>query len=554
MNTSAYNLYALLQNTNAISVPNYQRAYSWTTKNVEVLINDLNELGDRTYYYGHFQFEDQQNETFLVLDGQQRLTTLFLMYLAYNHLGGKEYGDLFNNQEKQLKFETVDYDRECFNKIISLELNETKTQSQARLNEVYKMLIELPVDKLEYYIQRLLISTVTTDTVLSKYEAVQRFALQNDRGVRATELDVIKADLMLYVYKHEHDTVKAEEVTERIQSCFSKIYENIEKIDIIHSEVQMLKYVACAYYEISLDSDIVVELRNLVNNNDYQLGGQDFVLELADKLELGFKILYKIQVLSDDLNCMVGDALLIEFKQAILLLLLTIEKLVPADSTDFSEINKILKHFVFIYYRINAYGVYSSADDMLIVAKEFLNNGNQAEALVVLDSRLKVYAQNSYRGWRNKNENLWGGLYILYMIEGLNHYGVSKFKKNATYVLWKYKNLGREVGSEEMASYYKSFANKSNAESLTIDHILPRNPQVDYNNEEVDKYMDSLGNLCLKSRSDNSSKGNYVPDDVDKIIEDVKWRNESIKIFIKETMFYEGELNYVTDWLSKNKA
>lgn len=554
MNTSANTLYALLQDRNAISVPNYQRAYSWTTKNVEVLLNDLDELGDRKYYYGHFQFEDQQNETFLVLDGQQRLTTLFLMYSAYNHLGGKEYRHLFNNQENKLKFKTVGYDQDYFNEIENKHVNEIKTQSQLRLNEAYDMLKELPVDKLEYYLQQLLNATVTTDTVLNKYEAVQRFALQNDRGVRATELDIVKADLMLYVYKHERDTIKAEDITERIQLCFAKIYENIENIDIIHSEVQMLKYVACAYYNINMDRDIVVELRSLVNKKEnYQSEGPGFVLELVEKLELGFRLLHRIQELSKEVNCMVGDALLIEFKQAIILLLLTIERLVPDDSSDYSEINKILKHFVFIYYRINAYGGNSSADRLFQVAKEFLGNENKTEALSVLDYELKKYAQNSYTGWQRRWDNLFGK-FILDRIGELNHYDYHKYKKNATYILWKYKNKEKEAIMKDKDSYYKTFTNKSSSEAVTIDHDLPRNPDKEYKNEEIYKYMNSFGNLDLISRSDNSSKGNSTPDDEDKKLEEIKTKNERIVSFIKETMFYEGELNYVTDWLSKNKA
>ncbi len=57
-----------------ITVPSYQRAYSWEQKQLDQFIGDLNEMtleDKKGYYFGHFIFEND-GKLFKVIDGQQR--------------------------------------------------------------------------------------------------------------------------------------------------------------------------------------------------------------------------------------------------------------------------------------------------------------------------------------------------------------------------------------------------------------------------------------------------------------------------------------------------
>ena len=84
------------------SVPIYQRRYSWTEKQCTTLWEDIIKLSDKEGNAGHFigsivcyqqNDEDMPGEikVKVVIDGQQRLTTLSLIMLAmirsYEHLG-----------------------------------------------------------------------------------------------------------------------------------------------------------------------------------------------------------------------------------------------------------------------------------------------------------------------------------------------------------------------------------------------------------------------------------------------------------------------------------
>ena len=67
----------------AIRVPDYQRAYSWEQKQIELFIKDLVDYrgGRNGYYFGHFIAEEVRNsawEGWEIVDGQQRITTLVL--------------------------------------------------------------------------------------------------------------------------------------------------------------------------------------------------------------------------------------------------------------------------------------------------------------------------------------------------------------------------------------------------------------------------------------------------------------------------------------------
>src|SRR4030095_7967961 len=68
-------------------VPDYQREYVWTEKEVQQLLTDINEQFDTTDRREYFMVTvlvspSEERNHFEVIDGQQRLTTLFLLLCA----------------------------------------------------------------------------------------------------------------------------------------------------------------------------------------------------------------------------------------------------------------------------------------------------------------------------------------------------------------------------------------------------------------------------------------------------------------------------------------
>lgn len=68
-------------------IPIYQRNYAWSKEEIEQLLDDINDI-NRKYYLGSLIVNEMERNRFEVIDGQQRLTTLFLLlsYLKYDSI------------------------------------------------------------------------------------------------------------------------------------------------------------------------------------------------------------------------------------------------------------------------------------------------------------------------------------------------------------------------------------------------------------------------------------------------------------------------------------
>ena len=71
-----------------LHIPEYQRPYRWTTKNVEQLFADINNAranGKQDYLIGSVIIHKKEDNTLDIVDGQQRITTLYLIAKALNY-------------------------------------------------------------------------------------------------------------------------------------------------------------------------------------------------------------------------------------------------------------------------------------------------------------------------------------------------------------------------------------------------------------------------------------------------------------------------------------
>ena len=60
-------------------IPLYQRKYAWSEEEVNALLEDLSNANNDSYYIGNIVVEQREDKIFDVIDGQQRLTTLYLI-------------------------------------------------------------------------------------------------------------------------------------------------------------------------------------------------------------------------------------------------------------------------------------------------------------------------------------------------------------------------------------------------------------------------------------------------------------------------------------------
>lgn len=123
-------------------IPVYQRNYDWKIENCKQLFDDLVKIiksGRKSHFFGSLVSvynPDGHNEEFLVIDGQQRLTTVSLLFLAMYNLMDKgiivaksanlkqrifeEYlVDKWQPEETRIKLKPVKNDQHAFGKLFS---------------------------------------------------------------------------------------------------------------------------------------------------------------------------------------------------------------------------------------------------------------------------------------------------------------------------------------------------------------------------------------------------------------------------------------------------
>lgn len=110
-------------------IPVYQRKYSWKSEQLNNLWEDIQENIDTQHFIGTLCFkkvtdaEDIINEHYEVIDGQQRLTTIYILIsVLLEKLTDKNavnsYKELFLGTKKQLKLQPQGEDLKFLQKLI----------------------------------------------------------------------------------------------------------------------------------------------------------------------------------------------------------------------------------------------------------------------------------------------------------------------------------------------------------------------------------------------------------------------------------------------------
>ena len=498
---------------NSFAVPNYQRAYSWEVgsemdSHVPQFLKDLKEhpISVPQYHLGHFLFEQDKinRNKYWIIDGQQRMTTaVIFMSCIYDRLiqdenYSNEASNISNeyliNTDNQQKFCTVDYDNNYFiNIIIEKRDDKADTKSRRRVIEA-KLFFQKEIDKAtltEVLHWKSLIENakITTDTVEDKAEATQIFTFQNDRGKDLTNLEKLKAYLMLQIYLSSKlsgsDPNSAIAFVERE---FESIYKSLEKIEIA-DENQILNYHTTAF--IALSGTAIERIKSAfgkVQDTEQQKWIKDFAVNLKRTFEFAISI----QQLRTKNSC-IPDILYLDLPNSFPLLL----KISHCHNLE-RDIETTLRLVEIILFKCKyTIGNYYS---------NYLPNLalDYAGDITWLNKWLMHYAKKGFKEYWNFDGDFYKRL------EGDNHY-ISLTR----YFLCKYENHLRQQLKEapilfpEFSNLYGTNLKLEN----TLDHWTPQNPyDMDYEQEFNEKYLHNIGNMVLSTRSRNASDSNNLPD------------------------------------------
>lgn len=277
-------------------IPVFQRNYSWNEKNCERLFNDICELmknKEKNHFIGSFvykmiKFVDTQYIQFVLIDGQQRLTSLTLILKAlYDYLGklGEEYQDtreeirdsyLFNKFAKEanlkLKLKPNKGDDKNFNLLMEDKFEEIDNNSLIYQNYKYFLdrINKLDASISEFYdaLQRLEGVSITLD---KEDDAQMIFESLNSTGLDLTDVDLIRNYLLMNCTPSEQEKLyneywlKLESKLNKNFTEFVRDYLSL-KSGIVVQNGKNKVYMAFRKYYINNYADKGIQLEEFLKN------------------------------------------------------------------------------------------------------------------------------------------------------------------------------------------------------------------------------------------------------------------------------------------------
>ncbi|MCL2814118.1 MAG: DUF262 domain-containing HNH endonuclease family protein [Oscillospiraceae bacterium] len=259
------NIKSLFIEDRYFEVPNYQRSYAWGEKQLKDFIDDFSHIENyQNYYYGTILFQQKENcdDSYDIVDGQQRLTTLIIftscLAARYEKLGQTETADEI--RKKYVKYKTnfilkLQEQDDGFFKSYVLTDNDGKAikKTPAQTNLLYAKnffrdkLDAFDIANCEKIYKRIQLANCLVYSVTNRNEAAMIFETTNDRGKVLTNLEKTKSFLM---YKASASLKKSDSLLNTIQQSFFDIYTTYEalksnkKFNLDESSLQQYMFIA----------------------------------------------------------------------------------------------------------------------------------------------------------------------------------------------------------------------------------------------------------------------------------------------------------------------
>jgi len=563
-----------------LKVPDYQRGYAWDIKQCNDLVEDLDLIENNQDHYtgtlvihkseGRYLVRDEEGstlQTYDIVDGQQRLTTIVILL---NELARelkaiqnkeklaegirKKYitiGDSENIPRNRL---TLNSDSDSFFKgsIISSapSVDGPKIKSHKRLKDAQNYFAEYltaikdnsSVDEYAEWLTQLH-NKITGDLVLTVYEVPKAtdvgiiFEVMNNRGKPLSEMEKVKNYLLYLSSKIKLDA--ASELGENINHVWSEIFTKLMESSDANTEHEnqllrshwLMAYNYMPKYWKGYDSvkkefslknykGRDLELLNKIKTYIYSL--RDACIAYCDIISPGSNSFSQLdnKKLKSDIQKHTHKLLRTGSIASFYPLLISIRLKHTMDFDLYLKYLIVAEKYAFRVYRI-AKRNSNTGQTVLYRYGSELYHGEDAEQYIYKITNLLLYhaPDNEFAlklELGNMNWYNWTGLkYFLYEYETSLSNGVP--------VKMSWDDLGKKD---------------------TIEHILPQTPDNDYwtkiwDGESIKTHLHDIGNLCITF--DNSHYSN-------KSFPDKKGSPGNGYCYANSSLFMERDLDQINDW------
>lgn len=287
------NIYEILNGNKQFLIPVYQRYYSWDIEQCTRLWNDIVEM-QKKGKVGHFvgsivNIAEQAMPTgvqkYMIIDGQQRMTTLSLLLLALRDYAIKNPDDttinarridnmLLKNEyesgDERYKLLLTETDRDILMRLV--EEKPIPNDTRSRLLDNYKFFAGKIADKelqpAEVYesIGKLQIVNITLDRTVDDAQAI--FESLNSTGKELSESDLIRNYVLMglepteqtYVYEHLWRPMELLFVYETQDSVMDRFFRDYLTMKITRIPKQDRVYEEFKLYHLNCEFGTIREL------------------------------------------------------------------------------------------------------------------------------------------------------------------------------------------------------------------------------------------------------------------------------------------------------
>jgi uncharacterized protein with ParB-like and HNH nuclease domain len=500
----------LSSNKTQFVIPVYQRNYDWTTGQCKQLLDDIIEVGISKKMNAHFigsivyvhddVYTASRIKELTVIDGQQRLTTLTLVYLVLHRLAKdlKNEGlvneisetyliNKFSPEEEKLKLRPTDNNDRALKYLLRSDANEeysdfsklidnfnyfkgriTEDNYQTVLKGLSKlMFVEVSLDREKDDPQRIFESLNSTGLELAQADLIRNYILM---GLNRRDQNKIYQNYWEVIEKLAKDeTLNTSRVSDFIRDYLTLENKNIPNKGKVYLEFKV-KYPTSTLEELEI---ILSGIKSLVkhynklinpkNENDKEIRLQ---LEYINRLEINVAYPFLMKVYDDYFNSIINKEIFLDVLD--LVQTFTWRRFILGLPTN--ALNKI---FMSLYDKVEQGNYLFSIQKSLLQRtgiQRFPKNAELIDSLKVKD----VYNIKS---------------------------------KNRTYLLERLENFeNREPVMIDGNT------------DITIEHIFPQNPdpkwKIELGNDEFtfikENYLNTIGNLTLSGNNGKLGNKSFI--------------------------------------------
>ncbi|NRS87460.1 hypothetical protein HNQ02_000360 [Flavobacterium sp. 7E] len=533
-------------------IPDYQRAYSWGEKQLIPFIKDIlehcddndNPSDDTRYYLGHYILEKPEKSiSFEIVDGQQRISTVYLFLMVCGNLKEKNYINGINfspvsydsdglEQIKTILYQNVKVDDELNNLLIHSKTSSLKRMIEAVVlfKKVFKDTekTKLSLDDIDNYVE--IISNAYCSVAIFKDKSVasQIFELHNTRGVKLTETEKVKAVLMKNIYINSS---KPDTDIEIIQKKFASIFEFEEKANQVWLRGEMSLDTILMYHLRAIEDGNKIENFSFPISVEGERGSFEYVKESLSKKNgkqaiveyvknFAKEFARTMEIITVDIpnvdkqenNHLIGDILLLDRSKSLIFLLRFFRSSKQIDYKLIERWENFVLCYDIIYWNGFFHRTQYRGNFDLIYASLKPDFGFEE-----CNNLLKEYYNGKWfgSGWGHLGENT-KKLFAEGKNKWLSHtYGWTR----AGYFLYKYeiqngaehKNIRQNIFKGDTVSIDHIVARGIEWKDLGFENYQENKNQADELWGEINGVINGIGNLSLSTTSANSSDSNGLP-------------------------------------------